>query len=144
MKAAERMCTIPAGHALAQFDDPVGSITSLAWSPDGQFLVGGDGVSVWQADGRRLASLSEGPSGVSCVAWSPDGTLFAVGSARNYGRGTAITDHAVRIWSANRQLLATLADHTDDVNVVAWSPDGKILASGSKDRTIRLWMLSGK
>ncbi len=132
-----------AGNELAQLEDPVGSITSLAWSPDGQFLVGGDGVSVWQADGRRLASLSEGPSAVSSVAWSPDGTLFAVGSARNYGRGTAITDHAVQIWNANRQLLATLADHTDDVNVVAWSPDGKMLASGSKDRTIRLWMLPG-
>jgi len=130
------------GNELAQLEDSVGSISSLAWSPDGQFLVGGDGVNVWQANGRHLASLSAGPSGVSSVAWSPDGTMFAVGSVRNYGRSTAITDHAVRIWSANRQLLAVLVDHTDDVNTVAWSPDGKILASGSRDRTIRLWLLT--
>lgn len=134
------------GNKLAQLDDPVGSITSLAWSPNGQFLVGGDGVSVWQADGRRLTSLSKGPSAVSSVVWSPDGKMFAVGSARNYGRSSAITDHTVRIWNANLQLLTTLVNHTDDINVVAWSPDGKILASGSKDRTIRLWLLndSGK
>ncbi len=132
-----------AGNELAQLEDPVGDIYRLAWSPDGQFLVGGDGVSVWQADGRRVASLSTGPSAVTSVAWSPDGTMFAVGSTRNYGRGTAVTDHAVRIWSSDRQLLATLADHTDGVNTVAWSPDGKILASGSQDRTIRLWLLPG-
>ena len=97
-------------------------------------------MGVWQADGQRLANLSEEPSAVTSVAWSSDGTMFAVSYSRNYGRSVAVTDHAVQIWNAKRQLLATLTDHTDDVNTVAWSPDSKILASGSKDRTIRLWM----
>jgi WD40 repeat protein len=131
-----------AGNELAEMEDPVGDINSLAWSPDGRFLVGGDGVSVWSEDGTHLASLSDGPSTVTAVAWTPDGTMFAAGSARNYGRGSAITDHAVRIWNVNRQLLATLTDHMDGVNTVAWSPDGKILASGSNDWTIRLWLLN--
>ena len=130
------------GQALAELDDPVGDINCLAWSPDGRFLVGGDGVGVWQADGRRLALLAaNSPSAVTAVAWSPDGTKFAVGAARNYGRSPAKTDHAVRIWNADRQLLATLDSHTDAVNTIAWSPNGKILASGSNDKTIRLWIL---
>ncbi len=131
-----------AGNALATLEDPVGGITSLAWSPNGQLLVGGDGVSVWQSDGSRLTSLSRGPSAVSSVSWSPDGTMFAVGFSRNYGRSSSVTDHAVQVWSADLQPLATLAKHSDDIFAVAWSPDGKILASGSRDKSICLWLLA--
>jgi predicted NACHT family NTPase len=38
-------------------------------------------------------------------------------------------------------LHRTLAGHTKDVNTIAISPDGKILASGSDDNTIKLWEL---
>jgi WD40 repeat protein len=38
-----------------------------------------------------------------------------------------------------RQELATLKGHAGDVTSVAFSPDGKTLAAGSRDTTIKLW-----
>jgi hypothetical protein len=43
------------------------------------------------------------------------------------------------IWDAETgEALSTLSGHTDQVNSVAWHPDGRRLASGSADDTIRL------
>jgi len=43
------------------------------------------------------------------------------------------------------KMVLTLEGHTDTVTAVSFSPDRKLLVSGSKDRTIKLWeMPSGK
>ncbi len=70
-----------------------------------------------------------GKGEINAITYSPDGTRLAVASS-------------IGIWlydPHNGQALDLLTTHTDYVSSVAFSPDGRTLASGSTDGIIRLW-----
>ncbi|MHC5832086.1 MAG: WD40 repeat domain-containing protein, partial [Nostoc sp.] len=52
-------------------------------------------------------------------------------------------DKTVKIWSVDGKLLYTLTGHSRRVNGVAWSPDGKAIASVSIDSTVKIWSRDG-
>ncbi|HEY9810405.1 MAG TPA: NB-ARC domain-containing protein [Halomicronema sp.] len=53
------------------------------------------------------------------------------------------SDHTVKIWEPlTGECIKTLEGHRDIVQTIAFCPNGGLVASGSADRTIRLWNLT--
>ena len=116
------------------FAKALGAVYSLAYSPDGKYLVTGDSngrVQIWNAvTGQELLNLEGHSSWVWSLAWRRDGQSLASGS----------DDRTVKLWNVQTgECVMTLEGHSGRVRSVAWSGDGLILASGSGDKTVKLW-----
>jgi WD40 repeat protein len=74
---------------------------------------------------------------IYALALSPDGTQLAIGGYRAL---TPLYDHRVLLVSLPEgRLLHSLKGHAYAISGLAFSPDGKQLASSSLDQTLRLW-----
>jgi WD40 repeat protein len=126
-------------------------VYSLAWSPKGDYIATADGddkVRVWYANGGETQgkifntySIGSSADIVTSVSWSPDGTRLALGS-------NALK---VRVWDVLKKTIVDtypVGEEHSNENVpqqfkavwdVQWSPDGKEIASGSTDKTVKVW-----
>ncbi|MFW6082516.1 MAG: hypothetical protein ACOC8C_00535 [Chloroflexota bacterium] len=130
---------VSTGHKLAVFLPNSPLLSDIALSRDGRFLAAGastrEGQYVMLLDantGRRLRTLDTGRT----VALSPDGQLLATSSGETMG---------IDLWKvASGSRVARLDGHARSPGTLAFSSDGRLLASGSADGLLMLWGIASE
>jgi RNA polymerase sigma factor (sigma-70 family) len=142
---------------------PQAHTISLTYSADGKTLIAGDSdgnVLLWDLSTgtRRAFPKLDFPFGLRSVAVSPDGKLLAcAGDATRPSQPFNNSDrkaedveprrYSVILWDLtdpdHPRKRALVSKPTWQVFAVKFSPDGKTLATGNHDHTLRLWSLDG-
>jgi WD40 repeat protein len=134
---------------------PISSWT-LAFSPDGKLLAGGgwdNKIHLWETEtGKEIQTLDEPQNNLSQIAFSPDGKtlastltpdrafqlrkVLAEPQQANYG--------TVRLWEVlTGQERGRFTGQVGGVLTLAFSADGRRLASGGNDTSVLLWDVTG-
>ncbi len=110
-------------------------IRAHAYLPERNLLITGDSqglIRIWDVNsGAELAHWQAHPDRITGIALSPNHTLLAT---------VAESDDDAKVWDLGRhELVQTLRGHKMAVFGVAFSPDGRTVATASVDDTCRLW-----
>jgi tricorn protease-like protein len=121
-----------------------GPVQSVAFSPDGRTLAIGvrapdptpghhyeRTVHLWNMTTRQATVLSRrSDSYGEALAFQPGGDVLA---------GSGGQDGSVDLWNPTTGEAGVLTGHAAGVDSVVFAPDGRTLATGSVDATVRLW-----
>jgi len=112
------------------------SLVSIAWSPDARFLAAGcqdSAIHFWRWPAGTDSMMGGYPGKPKVIAWSPSTHLLATGGGED-----------IVVWSFRGEgpegtTPLQLRAHAKPISALAWSADGKLLASGGRDGLLCVW-----
>ncbi|HEY3862206.1 MAG TPA: TIR domain-containing protein [Verrucomicrobiae bacterium] len=143
-------------HALQKIDSPFrflwghqSEVNDVVFSPVGHAAAGAsyDGaLMLWNTDKPEEPSetILTKRDQFSCVAFNHDGTMLAAGGGEGGGLIEPGPDYGVYVYDLqhHKSLFGPMEGHTNQVVSVAFSPDGRKLASAADAGDIILWNLA--
>ncbi|MBK8207003.1 MAG: hypothetical protein IPK87_09470 [Planctomycetes bacterium] len=131
-----RVWDLKEGKQTRRFHTDPYATKCVAFSPNGRLLATapyGGGLRLWDAMTGRHVWHFEDLEEVNAMTFTPVRNHLFIGSK----------DTHIYWWDLEKwEDAPTLSGHTGPVSALAVSPDGKFLASGSWDRTVRIWELA--
>lgn len=125
--------TLESSHEVLKiFEGHQDTVFSVAISPDeGAFASFSKGGTVLVRDintGSQLADYSKSQATYTSLIFAPLEPLIAFPD-----------DKVIKLWKWKTGETKFLKGHLEEVGPLAFSPDGKLIASGSSDKTMKLW-----
>ena len=131
------------------------TVVDVAFSHSGNLLASTSDdktIRIWNLEEQKLVRLMKVAEHVQAVAFSPDDKRLLTGGRDKpmigeflqiiFGDSKFNPGVSARLWDIGTgALLQTFTEHGNDVMDVAYSHDGKWLATASADKTVALWQI---
>jgi WD40 repeat protein len=152
-----RLWDVETGKEVRRFQDVLFAIAGVAFAPDGKSIVAGgvnSMLALWDVEtGTRIRRFTA-PTNVMSVAFSPDGAQLASSHVGGFKDGKWFDPERsiIILWDVKTgREIRRLRGHTAKIHSLAFSPDGKFIASAAggghttdgwhdaHENTVRIW-----